>query len=150
LPNMNETMTNTCLDLNPATLTTAWPASPGNQCSDSVEEPAQDVRSSELLGGQEALAESASTSGVSEDDKPWLEEPPWKAKREHTNRRQKERNWLMAEPEGWVGRKVRSLRKFGVYTVSEVYKTGRVKLERNWMTYLTDVRTVRSEYEPHW
>jgi len=59
-------------------------------------------------------------------------------------------NWLTSDPHEWVGRKVRSLRNFAIYTVSEVYKTGVVKLERNWMTYLTDVKTVRNQYEALW
>ena len=57
-------------------------------------------------------------------------------------------NWLMNDPQGWVGRKVRSRRNFAIYSISEVYKTGRVKLERNWMTYLTDAETVRTQYDP--
>ena len=55
----------------------------------------------------------------------------------------------MNDPQEWVGRKVRSRRNFAIYTVSEVFKTGRVKLERNWMTYLTDAETVRRQYETH-
>jgi len=53
----------------------------------------------------------------------------------------------MNDPQEWVGRKVRSRRNFAIYTVSEVFKTGRVKLERNWMTYLTDAQTVRTQYD---
>ena len=55
----------------------------------------------------------------------------------------------MADPEEWVGRKIRSQRNSVIYTVNQVYKTGRVRLERNWMMYLTDAETVRTQYETY-
>jgi hypothetical protein len=57
-------------------------------------------------------------------------------------------NWLMGEPHGWIGRKVRNRGNAAVYMVRQVFKNGRVQLERNWMSYVTDVETIREKYEP--
>jgi len=57
------------------------------------------------------------------------------------------RNWLTGDPAKWVGRKVVKRMTGAIYTVRQIFKSGRVQLEKNWMTYLTDVATVRKEYE---
>jgi hypothetical protein len=88
----------------------------------------------------------------SAEDQPPPEAARQEKKKRDTDQREKrdqKRNWLMTDPQGWVGRRVRSRRNNAVYTVSEVSKTGRVKLERNWMAYLTDVQTIRVEYETY-
>ena len=54
----------------------------------------------------------------------------------------------MGEPNGWIGRKVKCRAKAAVYTVRQVFRNGRVQLERNWMSYMTDVQTIRKDYEP--
>jgi hypothetical protein len=80
----------------------------------------------------------------------WPREQPLSQKAKAANKeRRQERTWLMDEPQGWVGRRVRCRRNMGVYTISQVYKNGRVSLERNWMSYFTDVETVRKDYDTY-
>ncbi|HWX19617.1 MAG TPA: hypothetical protein VN578_06895 [Candidatus Binatia bacterium] len=105
----------------------------------------------ELIGAQGVSGpELGTTSEAGGDDKPPLEQPQWEKKKRGANPRDEKHNWLMTDPQEWVGRKVRSRRNFSVYSVSQVYKTGRVRLERNWMSYLTDAETVRTQYDPYW
>ena len=52
-----------------------------------------------------------------------------------------------SDPVEWRGRKVRKLSNRQTYTIKQVFRNGRVELERDWMTYLTDVETIREEYE---
>jgi hypothetical protein len=54
---------------------------------------------------------------------------------------------LDSDPIDWRGRKVRKLSNRQTYTIKQVFRSGRVELERDWMTYLTDVETIRDEYE---
>jgi len=55
----------------------------------------------------------------------------------------------MGDPQGWVGRRIRSRRNMALYTVNQVYNNGRVSLERNWMSYFTDIETVRKDYDTY-
>jgi hypothetical protein len=106
----------------------------------------------ELTGAQQALASAMADANSSAEEQPPPELARQEKKKRDTDQREKrdqKRNWLMTDPQRWIGRRVRSRRKNTVYTVSEVFNTGRVKLERNWMTYLTDVQTVRVEYETY-
>jgi len=80
----------------------------------------------------------------------WPREQPLSDKEKRSNKdRKQERTWLIDDPQGWVGRRVKSRRNMAVYTVSQVYKNGRVSLERNWMSYFTDVETVRKDYDTY-
>lgn len=104
----------------------------------------------DLTGGQEAPAPGlAGASAPSGDDNPPVEQTRREGKKQEKKAQDRQHNWLMGDPQQWVGRKVRSRRNFAIYTITQVYKTGRVKLERNWMTYLTDAQTVRTQYERH-
>jgi hypothetical protein len=103
-----------------------------------------------LTGGQQAPAPGlAGASAPSGDDHPPVEQTREEGKKPHKKTQDRQLNWLMSDPQQWVGRKVRSRRNFAVYTITQVYKTGRVKLERNWMTYLMDAQTVRTQYDSH-
>ena len=77
----------------------------------------------------------------------WPRQQPFSDKEKREKR--KERTWLMDDPQGWVGRRVKCRRNMAVYTVAQIYKNGRVSLERNWMSYFTDVETVRKDYDTY-
>jgi hypothetical protein len=83
-----------------------------------------------------------------EDEWPRGQPPSEKEKGELKKRTQKP-SWLMDDPQGWVGRRVKSRKNLAVYIVNQIYKNGRVNLERNWMTYFTDVETVRKDYDTY-
>jgi hypothetical protein len=70
-------------------------------------------------------------------------------KKRHSSPTAQSSTWLMAEPGAWIGRRIRSRKNSAVYTVAQIFKNGRVQLEKNWMTYLSDVETIRKEYETH-
>jgi hypothetical protein len=61
----------------------------------------------------------------------------------------KKDSWLMGDPVTWRGRKIRSRRTGAVYVVRQVYRTGRVELEKSWMTYFSNVENIREEYESY-
>jgi hypothetical protein len=83
-------------------------------------------------------------------DDEWPRAQPLSPKEKRASKdRRDERSWLMGDPQSWVGRRVRSRRNMALYTVSQVYKNGRVSLERNWMSYFTDVETVRKDYDTY-
>ena len=80
----------------------------------------------------------------------WPREQPLSPREKRTIKEKRQvRTWLMDDPQGWVGRRVKNRRNMGVYTVNQVYKNGRVSLERNWMSYFTDVETVRKDYDTY-
>ena len=147
--------TTNIIDSDPGKLTAPLPFTPQTLWSESIQPSSHAPLSAasgdgELTGPQEAsTSDPASTGGADGDNKPPLEQTRRERKERNINRGDQRRNWLMADPEEWVGRKIRSQRNSVIYTVNQVYKTGRVRLERNWMMYLTDVETVRTQYETY-
>jgi hypothetical protein len=97
-------------------------------------------------GGELACTHNISESG---EESPWPKPAPPEKKRHHASPVEKGRNWLLGEPYGWIGRKVRNRSNASIYTVRQIFKNGRVQLERNWMSYSTDVQTIRIKYDPH-
>jgi hypothetical protein len=89
----------------------------------------------------------ASSQNV-EDERP-PEQPLSHKEKSPTKETRQERTWLMGDPQGWVGRRIRSRRNMALYTVNQVYNNGRVSLERNWMSYFTDIETVRKDYDTY-
>jgi len=71
------------------------------------------------------------------------------AKRRYSSPLDGPRTWLMDDPSRWPGRRVRNRRTGTLYLIRQVFKSGRVELEKSWMTYLTNVATVRAEYETY-
>jgi hypothetical protein len=57
------------------------------------------------------------------------------------------RNWLDNDPTTWPGRKVRNRRTGVVLTIKNVFRNGRVELERSWMIYSSDIHSIRATYE---
>jgi hypothetical protein len=93
------------------------------------------------------LASASTTASESPDPDASAEQE--KREAEQKKKSEIKRNWLMGEPQTWVGRRVRCKRNNAVYTITEIFRTGRVKMERNWMTYLSAVQTVRADYETY-
>lgn len=60
---------------------------------------------------------------------------------------QSHRNWT-SDPSQLVGKKVRSRKSGATFTIRNVFKNGRVELEKSWMTYSSDIRAIDSGYEP--
>ena len=107
-----------------------------------------EVAATEQNGAQQASESNIPDTTEGGADDSWrLERTRRKEKEQERQRQEQRRSWLMGDPQGWVGRKVRSRRNFAIYMVSEVFRNGRVKLERNWMTYLTDAESVRTQYD---
>lgn len=76
--------------------------------------------------------------------------PPLRRRTEPAERTQSahsSRNWLDHEPSTWPGRTVRHRQTGLVHTIRHVFKNGRVELERNWMTYSSDIHGIRSAFE---
>ncbi len=57
------------------------------------------------------------------------------------------RNWLDNDPSTWPGRKIRNRKTGAVLTIRNVFRNGRVELERSWMTYSSDIHSIRATYE---
>jgi hypothetical protein len=57
--------------------------------------------------------------------------------------------WLARDPSEWSGRKIRHRLTGKVYEIRTVFVTGRVELQKTWMTYMSHVWTVRAEFEPY-
>ena len=70
---------------------------------------------------------------------------PQPERREKPNPR---RTWLAGDPFQWVGKKIRSLKSGATYTIRNVFRNGRVELEKSWMTYSSNIDAIRSGYEP--
>ena len=58
------------------------------------------------------------------------------------------RSWLGGDPFRWRGRKIMHRASGAVYTVRQVFHSGRVELKKTFMLYLTTVNTIREDYEP--
>jgi hypothetical protein len=58
------------------------------------------------------------------------------------------RTWLEGDPFNWMGRRVRHLRTSAIYKIRQVFKSGRVEMEKAWMTYSSDVNSIRVNFEP--
>ena len=58
------------------------------------------------------------------------------------------RSWLAGDPLRWRGRRVQHRSSRAVFTVRQVYHSGRVELKKTFMLYLTTVQAIRAEYEP--
>ncbi|TAK91621.1 MAG: hypothetical protein EPO07_19705 [Verrucomicrobia bacterium] len=56
-------------------------------------------------------------------------------------------SWLARDPFEWVGRKIRSKKTGTVFTVRNVFRNGRVELEKSWMTYSYTVEVIREDFE---
>jgi len=54
---------------------------------------------------------------------------------------------LPEDPFQWIGRKVRRKKDGATFIVRTVFKNQRVELEKKWMTYVSDVPTLRAGYE---
>jgi hypothetical protein len=54
---------------------------------------------------------------------------------------------LDTDPLEWRGRRIRKMSNRQTYTVKQVFRSGRVELERDWMTFITDVDTILDQYE---
>ena len=57
--------------------------------------------------------------------------------------------WLARDPSEWSGRKIRHRLTGKVYEVRTVFVTGRVELQKSWMTYMSHVWTIRAEFETY-
>lgn len=57
------------------------------------------------------------------------------------------RSWLARDPFEWLGRKIRSKKTGIVFTVRNVFRNGRVELEKSWMTYSYTVEIIRADFE---
>ncbi len=66
---------------------------------------------------------------------------------ERQSKSQSHRNWT-SDPSQLVGKRVRSRKSGATFTIRNVFKNGRVELEKSWMTYSSDIRTIDSGYEP--
>lgn len=58
------------------------------------------------------------------------------------------RSWLAGDPFRWRGRKIQHRTSRTVFTVRQVYHSGRVELKKTFMLYLTTVNAIREDYEP--
>lgn len=100
------------------------------------------------LGRQQGLAaETSTTSGpLAATQKTELERRPLTRteRKEATPRR---RTWLDDDPITWLRRKVRSRKNGSIYTVRQVFRNGRVELEKSWMTYSSDIQNIRTSFE---
>jgi len=115
------------------------------------ESPTPAAESAKPGGSNQTTSNQSGSSAPNEKaDDQWPRPQPLsdKEKRACKEKRQP-RTWLMDDPQGWVGRRVKCRRNMAVYTVSQVYKNGRVSLERNWMSYFSDVETVRKDYDTY-
>jgi len=57
--------------------------------------------------------------------------------------------WLARDPSEWRCRKIRNRLTGKVYVVRTVFMTGRVELDKSWMTYASHVWTIRAEFETY-
>ena len=55
---------------------------------------------------------------------------------------------LPQDPFLWIGMKVRRKKDAAIFTIRTVFKNQRVELEKSWMTYPSDVPTIRAGFEP--
>lgn len=58
-------------------------------------------------------------------------------------------SWLADDPDKWRGRKIRKRASAALYVVRQVFVHGRVELEKGWSIYVTDVETVRADYDAY-
>jgi hypothetical protein len=101
-------------------------------------------------GSHEAARPSPANGSQTLEETPWPQEPERRdKKRRGTSSGDQAHNWLRTEPHEWVGRKVRNRSTAAIYTVRQVYKNDRVQLEKNWMSYMSDVDTIRAGYEAY-
>lgn len=54
--------------------------------------------------------------------------------------------WLEEDPIKWRGRKIRSRKSGDLFTVRQVFRSGRVELQKTFMLYLTNVEVIRADY----
>jgi hypothetical protein len=71
------------------------------------------------------------------------------ARNRYVNPLDRPESGLESDPAQWRGRRIRSRKAGAVYTVRQVYRSGRVELEKSWMGYASDVKTIRDEYETY-
>lgn len=105
-----------------------------------------------LPGSSSNIYEPAGTKDGAESDvgaNPSPDRKQRQAKKNYTSPLDQSRSGLPDDPSQWRGRRIRSRKTGTVYIVRQVYNGGRVELEKNWMTYLTDVTTVQAEYESY-
>jgi hypothetical protein len=100
-----------------------------------------------------ALNMSGNTGTGSEEEDVWprLGDDP---ESKHARSKQKKspqlpQSWLDRDPFEWIGKKVRSRKTAAIFTVRNVYRNGRVDLEKSWMTYSYPVETIRTDFEVH-
>ena len=56
------------------------------------------------------------------------------------------RGWLQDDPRQWRGRKIRSRSNQAIYTIRQVFNSGRVELEKTFMLFNSNVETIRKDY----
>ncbi|MCL4790371.1 MAG: hypothetical protein KJ070_26905 [Verrucomicrobia bacterium] len=66
---------------------------------------------------------------------------------ERQSKSQSHRNWT-SHPSQLVGKKVRSRKSRATFTMRNIFKNGRVQLEKSSMTYSSDIRMIDLGYEP--
>ena len=67
----------------------------------------------------------------------------------HSHTLGKRRDWLSGDPFAWRGRKIRHRKTRAIYTVRQVFMSGRVELQKSFMSYLTHVITIQKDYETY-
>ena len=58
------------------------------------------------------------------------------------------RGWLAGDPRQWRGRQIRNRNNQSLYSIRQVFNSGRVELQRTFMLYISDVATIRKDYSP--
>ena len=58
-------------------------------------------------------------------------------------------NRLPDDPFQWIGMKLIRKRDSAIFTVRTVFKNQRVELQKKWMSYTSDVQTIRAGYDPY-
>jgi len=71
------------------------------------------------------------------------------AKLRGSKRAQMSLGWLAQNPSEWIGRKIRNRATGKVYVVRTVFASGRVEMEKSWMTYSSYVPIIRAEFETY-
>ena len=56
-------------------------------------------------------------------------------------------DWLNNNPQKWVGKKIRDRKSDQSYTVRDVLRNGSVVLEKKWVLWPSDVKTVRENFD---
>ncbi len=93
------------------------------------------------------VADVDGMSRIDENDYHEQEWTPQQTTRTFSSPLDQPSTWLMADSLQWFRRRVRNRRNGAVYYIRRVFRTGRVELERNGVTFEADVTIVRANYE---